>query len=67
MIVNNFRGIELYGSVHTSISSGSNEDNNKTFIGLEEFIGQAKYFSNLYLETIQLNLPLIKGEPTSKL
>ena len=52
MIVNNFRGIELYGSVHTSISSRSKEDSNKTFIGLEEFIGQGNIFSSLYLNTI---------------
>ena len=59
MIVNNFRGIELYGSVHTSISSGSKEDSNKNFVALEELIEQAKIFSSLYLDTIQLNLPLI--------
>ena len=59
MIVNNLREIELYGSVHTSISSRSKEDSNKMFIGLEEFIRQGNIFSSLYLNTTQLNLSLI--------
>ena len=41
MIVDNLRGIELYGSVHTSISSGSKKDTKELFIFSEEFIGQA--------------------------
>ena len=46
MIVSNFRGIELYGSFHTSILSGSKKDIKVVpFINLEEFIGQARNFS----------------------
>ena len=41
MIVDNLRGVELYGSVHTSISSGSKKDTKELFIFSEEFIGQA--------------------------
>ena len=44
MIVNNLRGIELYGSVHASISSGEKKDNKVPFILSEEFIGQARIF-----------------------
>ena len=44
MIVNNLRGIELYGSVHTSISSGEKKDNKVPFTLSEEFIGQSRIF-----------------------
>ena len=56
MIVSNFRGIELYGSFHTSILSGSKKDIKVSFINLEEFIGQARKFSTFNY-----------GESTSKL
>ena len=47
MIVNNLRGIKLYGSVHSSISAGSKEDIKEIFIHSGEFIGKAWDFSTL--------------------
>ena len=69
MIVNNSRGIELYGSVHTSVSSGEKMDNKVPFTLSEEFIGQARFFSQLILlvNKIQLDLQLIKGKLTGDL
>ena len=46
IIVNNLRGIELYGSFHTSISSGAKKDIKVPFVLSEEFITQAKKFYN---------------------
>ena len=58
MIVNNLRGIELYGSVHTFISSGEKKDNRVPFILSEEFIGQARIFFQLILLVNKIQLDL---------
>ena len=69
MIVNNLRGIELYGSVHTSISSGEKKDNKVPFTLSEEFIGQSRIFFQtiLLVNKIQLDLQLMECKLTSKL
>ena len=69
MIVNNLRGIELYGSVHASISSGEKKDNKVPFILSEEFIGQARIFFQLILlvNKIQLDMQLVDSVLTNKL
>ena len=58
IMVNNLRGIELYGSVHTSISSNSKNDTKELFIFSEEFIGQASIFSTLCRNKI-LESPIV--------
>ena len=63
MIVDNLRGIELYGSVHTSISSGSKKDTKELFIFSEEFIGQALKYFPLYAKLRFLNFQLSKVNP----